>query len=88
VARAFLSRPRLVEHAEGFPGLEVFTDSRDASVFYLSTRWTTESAVRRWHSSEAHHASHKGIPKGLMLDSAFTQLDAAEAIAVAEGWCG
>jgi heme-degrading monooxygenase HmoA len=74
VARAFLNRPRLVEHAEGFLGLEVFTDSSDASVFYLSTRWTTESAFRQWHSSEAHHASHKGIPKGLKLDPAFTQL--------------
>ena len=74
VARAFLNRPRLVEQAEGFLGMEVFTDSKDASVFYLSTRWTTESAFREWHSSDAHHASHKGIPKGLKLDAAFTQL--------------
>jgi heme-degrading monooxygenase HmoA len=74
VGRAFLNRPRLVEHAEGFLGIEVFTDSKDASVFYLSTRWTTESAFRQWHTSEAHHASHLGIPKGLKLDPAFTQL--------------
>jgi heme-degrading monooxygenase HmoA len=74
VAQAFLNRPRLVEHAEGFVGLEVFTDTKDASVFYLSTRWTTESAFRRWHASEAHHAAHKGIPKGLKLDAAFTQV--------------
>ena len=74
VARAFLNRPWLVERAEGFLGLEVFTDSKDASVFFLSTRWTTESAFRQWHTSEAHHASHLGIPKGLKLDAAFTQL--------------
>ena len=74
VARAFFNRPRLVENVEGFLGLEVFTDRSDASVFYLSTRWTTESAFRDWHASEAHHASHKGIPKGLKLDAAFTQL--------------
>ena len=74
VARAFLNRPRLVEQAEGFLGIEVFTDSSDASVFYLSTRWTTESAFRQWHSSEAHHSSHQGIPKGLKLDPAYTQL--------------
>jgi heme-degrading monooxygenase HmoA len=74
VARAFLNRPRLVEEAEGFLGLEVFTDRNDASVFYLSTRWATETAFRQWHSSEAHHASHQGIPKGLKLDAAFTQL--------------
>ncbi len=82
VADAFLNRPRLVEHAEGFLGLEVFTDSSDASVFYLSTRWSTESAFRRWHSSDAHHASHKGIPKGLKLDPAFTQLLIMEPLCV------
>jgi len=74
VARAFLDRPRLVEHAEGFQDMEVFTDSSDPSIFYLSTRWTTEQAFRQWHSSEAHHVSHKGIPKGLKLDPGFTQL--------------
>jgi heme oxygenase (mycobilin-producing) len=74
VARAFLNRPRLVEDTEGFLGLEVFTDRSDATVFYLSTRWTSESAFRQWHSSEAHHASHRGIPKGLKLDAAVTQL--------------
>ena len=80
VAQAFINRPRLVEHTEGFLGLEVFTDKSDASVFYLSTRWTTESAFRQWHSSEEHHASHKGIPKGLKLDSKFTQLVVMEAL--------
>ena len=74
VAQAFLNRPRLVEHAEGFLGMEVFTDSKDASLFYLSTRWTTEVAFRQWHSSEAHHTSHHAIPKGLKLDPFFTQL--------------
>jgi heme-degrading monooxygenase HmoA len=74
VARAFLNRPRLVEHAEGFLGMDVFTDNGDASIFYLSTRWATEFAFRQWHSSEAHHASHQGIPKGLKLDPGFTQL--------------
>jgi heme-degrading monooxygenase HmoA len=74
VAQAFLNRPRLVEHSEGFLGLEVFTDFRDSSVFYLSTRWASESAFRQWHASEAHHQSHKGIPEGIKLDATFTQL--------------
>jgi heme-degrading monooxygenase HmoA len=80
VTRAFLDRPRLVEQAQGFLGLEVFIDSSDPSVFYLSTRWSTESAFRQWHSSEAHHASHKGIPKGLKLDAEFTQLTIMESV--------
>jgi heme-degrading monooxygenase HmoA len=78
VARAFVDRPRLVEQAEGFLGLEVFADAADASVFYLSTRWITEAAFRQWHASEAHHASHKGMPAGLKLDPAFTQLTVME----------
>jgi heme-degrading monooxygenase HmoA len=78
VARAVLDRPRLVENAEGFLGLEVFRDSRDPSLFYLSTRWTTESSFRQWHASDAHHSSHRGIPKGLKLDAAFTELSVLE----------
>jgi len=74
VAQAFLDRPHLVEGAEGFLGLEVFTAANDASIFYLHTRWTSESAFRTWHSSHAHHASHVGIPKGLKLDASFTQV--------------
>ena len=30
VARAFMDRPRMVEHAEGFLGREVFTDNGGA----------------------------------------------------------
>lgn len=80
VAQAFINRPHLVEHAAGFLGLEVFTDRGDPSIFYLSTRWTTEVAFRQWHASEAHHASHRGMPKGLKLDPAFTQLVTMESL--------
>jgi len=72
--RAFVNRPQLVEHADGFQGLDVYADSRDASFFYLSTRWATELEFRQWHSSEAHQTSHQGIPKGLKLDPEFTQM--------------
>jgi heme oxygenase (mycobilin-producing) len=74
VAQAFVNRPRVVEDAPGFLGLEVFNDRADPSVFYLSTRWNSESAFRTWHASEAHHTSHRAMPKGLKLDAAFTQL--------------
>ena len=80
VARAFVNRPGLVEGAEGFLGLEVFTDGTDPSVFYLFTRWTSDSAFRQWHASEAHQVSHKGMPKGLKLDPAFTQLVVMERV--------
>ena len=78
VACAFLGRPRLVANSEGFLGLEVFRESKDRSIFYLSTRWVSESAFHKWHASDAHHASHRGIPKGLKLDAAFTKLSILE----------
>ncbi len=74
VKEAFHNRPRLVEQAPGFLGLEVFNEANDPSVFVLLTRWTDVSSFRLWHASEAHDLSHAGIPRGLKLDAAYTQL--------------
>ena len=54
VARAFRERPRAVEHTPGFLWLEVFVDGRDASIFYLVTRWTDIESFETWHGSAAH----------------------------------
>jgi signal transduction histidine kinase/heme-degrading monooxygenase HmoA len=74
VAGAFLERPRLVDHAPGFLGLEVFTPSDDPALFYLVTRWTDEPSFRTWHRSEDHRRAHRLIPKGLRLDPAYTRV--------------
>ena len=74
VREAFRNRPRLVEDAPGFRGMEVLTDQNDPSIFFLHTRWTDAASFRAWHASDAHRRSHAGIPKGLKLDAAFTQL--------------
>jgi heme-degrading monooxygenase HmoA len=74
VREAFLNRPGLVDDHAGFLGLEVFQDHTDGAVFYLVTRWSDVSTFRAWHSSQAHKASHELMPKGLKLDSAFTEL--------------
>ena len=74
VRLAFLNRPRLVETAPGFCGLEVLTDSADPSLFLLLTRWTDEESFRAWHRSDAHRHSHELIPHGLKLDPSFTSL--------------
>lgn len=74
VRKAFLNRPRLVENASGFRGLEVLTDATDPAVFLLLTRWRDESSFRAWHGSAAHHESHGLMPQGLKLDAAFTSL--------------
>ncbi len=74
VKDAFLHRPHLVDHVPGFLGMETFTEEKDASAFYLLTRWTDAGSFRAWHASPAHHQSHRGIPKGLKLDPSFTEI--------------
>lgn len=80
VREAFLHRPRLVDRVPGFLGIETFTDRADPSTFYLLTRWTDEPSFRAWHNSEAHHRSHRSIPKGVRLDPKFTEIIALERI--------
>jgi len=74
VAAAFLDRPRIVDSWPGFLGLETFRDVKDATVFYLVTRWTDSATFRAWHSSPAHRASHAWMPAGLRLDASYTRL--------------
>jgi signal transduction histidine kinase/heme-degrading monooxygenase HmoA len=74
VAEAFQKRPRLVDRAPGFLGMETFTSTKDEAVFHLVTRWTDADSFHAWHRSAAHDQSSQFIPKGLELDSSFTQL--------------
>ena len=74
VKQAFLARPHFVDDAPGYLGMETFTDSEDAALFYLVTRWTGADHFQAWHKSSNHHTSHKFIPKGLKLDASYTQV--------------
>jgi heme-degrading monooxygenase HmoA len=85
VREAFLKRPRLVEGAPGFLGLEVFSDPGDAAVFHLVTRWSDRGSFEAWHGSEAHRRSHRWIPKGLKLDATFTRVEVLERVPAVEG---
>jgi heme-degrading monooxygenase HmoA len=80
VRAAFEARPRLVERAPGFLGLEVFTDTHDPATFWLLTRWTDEERFREWHRGPDHRASHAHIPKGLKLDPDVTLITTLERI--------
>lgn len=51
VRSALLHRPRGVESAPGFCGLDVLVDASDASVFWLLTRWMDEESLRDWNRS-------------------------------------
>lgn len=79
VAIAFQNRPHLVDSAPGFLGIEVVRDVVDSTRFQLITRWANTDSYQRWHSSDAHRASHCAIPKGLRLDPAFTRVEVTEA---------
>ncbi len=85
VQQAFVRRPRRVEVAFGFQGMEVFNDSADPNLFCLVTRWSDLQSYRRWHSSEEHHLSHAEIPKGIHLDPAFTKVEILSSIEGAGG---
>jgi heme-degrading monooxygenase HmoA len=81
VKAAFFARPHLVDAVAGFLGMETYTETGDAALFYLVTRWSDEDSYEAWHKSAAHHRSHSGIPKGLKLDASFTQVVLLERLA-------
>ena len=81
VADAFRERPHLVDDAPGFVRMDVLSPSEDASEFWLVTYWTDEESFRAWHHGHTFRESHGGIPKGLKLDAAATELRAFRYVA-------
>lgn len=67
VKQAFIDRPRMVDHAEGFLRLEVISPLDTPDEIWLLTYWTDEESFRAWHKSHLYRDSHAGIPKGLKL---------------------
>lgn len=76
VEEAFRARPHMVDDAPGFVRMDVLTPAEDEAEFWLLTYWTDEESYRTWHASHLYRDSHAGIPKGLKLDPAFTELRA------------
>ena len=74
VADAFRARPHRVDDAPGFVRMDVLSPAEDASEFWLVTYWTDEDSFRAWHRGHTFRESHAGIPKGLKLDPAATEL--------------
>ena len=74
VRAAFADRPRRVERAVGYLGMEVFTAVDDPAVFHLVTRWTDAASYEAWHGSEEHQASHGFLPEGLKVVGEETEI--------------
>ena len=74
VRQAFRDRPHLVDGAPGFLRMEVLTPRDDPDEFWLLTWWTDERSFREWHHGHLYRESHKGIPRGLKLDAAATEV--------------
>lgn len=74
VKQAFVNRPHEVENAAGFIRLDVVSPSDCPDEIWLLTFWSDVASWQNWHKSPAHHSSHRGIPKGLRLEAAATEI--------------
>lgn len=81
VRSAFRQRLHLVDHAQGFLGMEVMSPMDHPAEVWLVTRWSDEASYRAWHRGHGFHESHKGIPKGLKLIPGSTEVRLFEVIA-------
>ena len=55
--RAFLTRERLLNQAEGFRGFELLRRDKDAEYVVL-TKWDSKEAFRNWVHSDLFKRSH------------------------------
>ncbi|MDZ7683910.1 MAG: antibiotic biosynthesis monooxygenase family protein [Gammaproteobacteria bacterium] len=67
VKEAFRQRPKLVDQAQGFIKMDVISPLEHPDEIWLITYWKDRDSYLKWHHSEEHKQSHKGIPKGLKL---------------------
>lgn len=74
VANAFRNRPHQVDSSQGFIRMDVICPAETPQDFLLITYWTDEVSYHTWHRSDAHHASHAYIPKGLKLVPGHTEV--------------
>ncbi|PKO69481.1 MAG: antibiotic biosynthesis monooxygenase [Betaproteobacteria bacterium HGW-Betaproteobacteria-16] len=74
VRAAFRNRPHLVDVAPGFVKMAVLSPSDRPEEIWLMTYWTDRQSYVNWHGSHLYRSSHAGIPKGLKLIGAETEI--------------
>lgn len=81
VREAFRNRPRRVEQAEGFLGMQVLNPEGNPDEFWLVTHWRDRRHYTRWHHSHHYRDSHQGIPRGLKLVRGATEIRCFDVVA-------
>lgn len=66
VKQAFVSRPHLVDKANGFLEMKVLSPQENLNEIWVTTFWDEESNYQNWYKNHMKE-SHQGIPKGLKL---------------------
>lgn len=61
---AFDDRLRAVDRWEGFLGLELLADRRDAGRFLMVSRWSSREIFVEYMRSDDHKQSHDRIDRG------------------------
>lgn len=74
VREAFRNRPHAVDSAPGFLRMEVLSPAYRSEEIWLMTYWTDRESYCEWHGSHLYRESHAGIPKGLKLIGAETEI--------------
>jgi heme oxygenase (mycobilin-producing) len=72
---AFRDRAHLVDRADGFLGLEVWQNDRDAGELIMVSHWTDRESFKKYMKSDAHRVSHGRISGDLKSE---IKLDALE----------
>ena len=62
IAQSFVDRSHLVDDADGFIRMDVIRGLTQSNMFRLITYWRDEQSYQKWHRSDAHKKSHRGIP--------------------------
>ena len=74
VKTAFRARPHRVDDAPGFLRMDVLSPADRDEELWLLTYWTDRQSFEAWHHGHSYHEAHLGIPAGLKLNPAETQL--------------
>jgi len=75
LVEAFRSRVHLVDHFDGFLGLEVWLSDQDMGEVLMVSRWNTRADFTAYMKSTEHKASHARVSTDLKAAIRLEQLE-------------